>query len=488
MRIGWKKSALALGVGLVVVGTATTALAAIDWGQQQQRETRVASKRLFGVKGFLAQSSADDLDAAEATARPDRLFKLADGLQAQVLTSTTVPGKMAGANIDMIALWPSDTNPTHLVFCNEEGTTAPGVQRLELATGAVDTIVTGTASCDGVRRTAWGTVLFSEEAGGGPTGGAVYELYDPLNTTGVILNRTTGATSGGVGAANVIQRPALGKLSFEGFALYDNGLVYYGDENRPANGLPGGAMFRYVPATPFAGGPTPIPSASPLAAGTVSGLRLGKRSGNTDYGQGTETGLGTWIPIGSGPNQDLRAKTPPPPLGVGLTGFYRPEDLDIDQAAKAAGMVRFCGPMTGNEEADQDFGKVVCFTDGTIMAATANATTPMAQNLVENYPQFAMPDNIAYQRTRGNWIVHEDADTTFAGTGLGNHNNDLWSCLEDGGDDDLLSDSCIRIATLRDLDAEWSGGIFDATGQHFYVSIQHNSSGKGVIIDITGWK
>jgi hypothetical protein len=32
-----------------------------------------------------------------------------------------------------------------------------------------------------------------------------------------------------------------------------------------------------------------------------------------------------------------------------------------------------------------------------------------------------------------------------------------------------------------------TGGIFDASGKNFYVSIQHNISGKATILDITGW-
>jgi len=94
-----------------------------------------------------------------------------------------------------------------------------------------------------------------------------------------------------------------------------------------------------------------------------------------------------------------------------------------------------------------------------------------------------MPDNIAFQPFTGNAIVHEDAETTFEFP----HNNDLWDCLPDGQDQDLLTDGCIRIATLNDLTAEWTGGIFDASGQHFYVSIQHNISGQATILDITGW-
>ena len=46
----------------------------------------------------------------------------------------------------------------------------------------------------------------------------------------------------------------------------------------------------------------------------------------------------------------------------------------------------------------------------------------------------------------------------------------------------------MRVATLNDLTAEWTGGIFDASGTHFFVSIQHNISGKGAIIEIDGWK
>jgi secreted PhoX family phosphatase len=96
-----------------------------------------------------------------------------------------------------------------------------------------------------------------------------------------------------------------------------------------------------------------------------------------------------------------------------------------------------------------------------------------------------MPDNMAYQPGRGNWVLHEDGDGAELATP---RNNDLWDCLPDGGDADLLSDGCVRIATLNDLTAEWTGGIFDATGTRFFVSVQHNISGTGVVLEITGWK
>jgi len=341
-------------------------------------------------------------------------------------------------------------------------------------------MVTGTTSCDPVRKTPWGTILFGEEAGGGPNGGRMYEMIDPLNVTGVTLNRASGVFSGGTGFANLAARPSLGRLSFEGLAIYPNGVIYFGDENRPSNGVAGGAYFKFIPSALWNPANPPITTlaASPLATGgTIYGLRLGLRGGGTDFGQATEAGDGKWILIPPAPDPDLRAQA----AALKLTGYYRPEDFEIDQAARTAGNVKFCAANTGNESEDHYYGNVICITDGSIAQAATNAAVPNVSFFVLGNPQFAMMDNVAYQPGRGNWVFHEDGDQL---TG----NNDLWDCLPDGQDADLQSDGCIRIGTLNDLTAEWTGGFFDASGQHFYVSVQHNVSGHGVILDITGWK
>jgi secreted PhoX family phosphatase len=145
--------------------------------------------------------------------------------------------------------------------------------------------------------------------------------------------------------------------------------------------------------------------------------------------------------------------------------------------------VRFCGNNTGNEEDDSNWGETICISDGTLDAATANEAVPELQLLVVGDADLAMPDNIAYQPERGNWIVHEDGDGPAVG-----RNNDLWSCLDDGIDRNGTSDGCLRIGTLNDLNAEWTGGFFDTSGEHFYVSVQHNVTGHGVILDVTGWR
>jgi secreted PhoX family phosphatase len=471
-----RKLLLVSVAGLAGLATNADASERLDFGAWRDWQLNAGSQALFGVRRPLRESSTESVDQATAEADPASLATVARGLRVRVVTSDA----NAGANIDMIALWPNDAHPSHLIVCNEiDDPSLPGVQRVRLSDGSVETILRGTVACDPVRRTPWGTILVGEEAG---SSGQVIEIIRPLETTEVVFDRVTGTASGGMGAANVVSRRALGRLSFEGIALYPNGVIYYGDENRPSTGTPGGAYFKFIPTTPWPGGTISNLSQSPLTSGAIYGLRLGKRSGNTDYGQGSNTGLGTWVPIPPAADpaagQNLRAQT----AALRLTGYYRPEDLEVDPEALAARRVRFCGNNTGNEDEDHNWGEALCFTDGTLAAATANTAIPEVQYLVIGTPELAMMDNMAVQPGRGNWILHEDG----AGPAVG-RNNDLWACLEDGRDDDSLSDGCVRVATLNDLTAEWTGGIFDASGRNFYVSVQHNVTGHGVILKITGW-
>jgi hypothetical protein len=474
-----RRSASTIGkwvAGLVVLGAAGTvaAMVDLDFGVFRDHQLDDKAERLFGVAHGLAASSTASLDAAAANADPRLLATMARGLRVKVLSAAS----NLAPNIDQMALWPNDSAPTHLIACNEEGVAQPGVQRIRLSDGLVETMITGTNSCDPVRRTAWGTVLAGEESG---ATGQMFEIVDPLAVTNVLFDRVAGTFTngaGGAGAEKVATRPALGRLSFEGLALFPNGVVYYGDENRPQTGTAGGAYFKFIPAHPYAGG-TPLASLadSPLASGNVYGLRVGKRSGDTDYGQGTQTGKGVWVPIPGAVNANLSALA----ATLKLTGYYRPEDLEVYPPALAEGNVRFCGNNTGNEAEDHTFGETICITDGTVAQALANTATPEVQFLVINNPELAMSDNLAFQPSTGNWIIHEDGDGATFG-----RNNDLWSCLEDGKDDDLLSDGCIRVGSLNDLTAEWTGGFFDGAGR-FIVSVQHNITGHGVILAIDGW-
>ena len=257
--------------GLIVAMVGVAAAAMFDFGVFRDNELRHKATMLFGVQQPLSASATDTAPLATATANSARLATFAKGLHARVVTQG-----VAAPNLDQIALWPDDVHPTHLIVCNEQDAGDPGLQSIDISTGDVTTLVTGTTECDPVRRTTWGTILFGEEAGGGPAGGRVYELIDPLEVHDVLLDRDTGTFRDGVGADHFVARPALGRLSFEGLGILQNGVVYFGDENRPLNGIGGGAIFKFIPAflREMSAGPIASLDDSPLAAGAIFGLRL----------------------------------------------------------------------------------------------------------------------------------------------------------------------------------------------------------------------
>jgi Alkaline phosphatase PhoX len=455
---------------VAVVGSAVGAYLN-DWGLNRQTQMENKSEALFGFGQPIAKSSTVDLSEAEALANPAGLVTVAKGLKVHVVSAGN-----AAPNLDQMILWPK-VNPQYIIACNEEGTAEPALQKISLATGEATTIASGIADCDPVRATPWGTVLFGEEAG---SAGAMYELIDPLNVVGASVDNVTGVTAAPY--TNNIQRVnALGFLSFEGLAVLPSGLTYYGDELGPSNGTPAGAYYKFVPDTPWTGsGAISSLSQSPYNSGKVYSLRVGQGSNS---GQGDAYGIGTWsflASLNSASNQQLRLLATP----NNRTGYYRPEDISIDEAALAAGNVRFCGNNTGRDAARYG-GETVCFTDGTVAQALANTAVPQVQLFVQGSADLNMPDNIAYQASRANWIINEDGSTGDFIDGA--KNDDIWDCLPDGADVDTLSDGCVRVATLNDLDAESTGGFFDSTGKHYYLSIQHNSSGFGTILDITGW-
>ena len=70
--------------------------------------------------------------------------------------------------------------------------------------------------------------------------------------------------------------------------------------------------------------------------------------------------------------------------------------------------------------------------------------------------------------------------------------NDLWMCLPDGSDDDVMTDGCVRFASLRDTSAEPSAFIFLGSGEAAFVNLQHRSideaNHRGSLMMISGFK
>jgi secreted PhoX family phosphatase len=512
------RTLVAAAVGIAVAASAAVSYStelrgtdagfrAPDFGQQVTALAKLEALKLFGVLGTLGESSSKSLTAAEANADPARFLTVAPGLKVRVVSAAA----NLGALTDQMVLFPDAKNPTHLIVCNEGSGSIVSVQRVSLKTGVAEDIVSsGISACDPARKTPWGTIIVGEETGGG---GRLFEILDPLTTTGVTVSGSGAATTTS-DPSRVAFRPNVGTLSFEGLALLPTGVMYMTDESRPGLGNPGGGIYKFIPSKSWSGS-NPITNLadSPLTAGRIFGFRAGRNNSNTDFGQGNEFGRGVWIEITHRPdvgNVPINLRSAGSLLR--MTSYYRPEDAELDPRMLAQGQVRFCGTNTGQDapdttaNGDNHWGEVYCFRDGTVQQASSivegnqsitsgplsgssytlnTATVPEYFPLILGNLDFAMMDNLAYQPGRGNFLINEDGEGPTYTTP---RNNDIWSCLDDGQDTDKLSDACVKVMTLNDLTAESTGGVFDATGKRYFVSIQHNVTGHGVILEVTGWR
>lgn len=484
----------------------------LDFGAFVAGQLSAHSDELFGFIHPLTESALGPYDGADNT----QAIQLADGLQA-----TLVSGSVASAT-DQIALWPDDDHPTHLFVCDEE-TSNPAVQRVDLSlppgTNAT-TIVTGLTSCDPVRRTPWGTILVAEEAtvqgNSGVATGGVYEILDPVHISTAInvTNRTTGANSDPI---HLAKRQAVGTLSFESFAIKDDGTMIYGDELAPgavAIGSAGGAIYKFVPSTLFQGAsPITVLAQSPLVSGTIFGLRVAA-SGSSNWGQGAETGKGRWTLVNLGgagvmdSNGNILLRTAQ--VLQQFTGYYRPEDMDIDPIAFENGVFRACWANTGrmshtDSSLVENSGvktEIMCLTEEPPSASQQNpptGTIPVVDRFVTGSEERGMFDNVAFQPHTGNLVVLEDNSVnsvkSLNPTVTELRGNDLWICLPDGTDDDVLSDGCVRFGSVRDTSAEPSGFIFLGSGEEAFVSVQHRAvndslglGSHGALLKISGFK
>lgn len=486
-----KKSIIALAIGLAVSGAAS---ASDRFGVSVDESLNANSKHYFGFEKPIGASETVTVPRAHGQKGHD-LIKLAKGLTAQIVT------RKSAQNSDQIAFWPNDTTPSHIVTCVEDfrdpadnilgqypsGTTkyGPSVQRVNLKTGAVETILRGLSSCDGIRRTPWNTIVVTEER----DDGGLYEILNPLNTTELtVVARGASDTIDSAGkpvTGKVEYRPAVGNLAWEGLDFTKQGVLYYGDELRPGTAGPdadGGSLFKFVPSTTWNGAPVTDLSTSPLIAGNVYAFQascVAKTSGSfPQFGQGCEIGEGAWLKADAG---QLRASV----AVISATGYYRPEDGHLDPSYTGSG-AKFCWNNTGNEDA-KNYGETFCLVDtnpvGTGEQTVDNPDSPtfgltyladsketkgfavaVANRLLEGDTDFNQPDNLAFQPVTGKMYVVEDHPF-----------GDIWACLADSVDRDTKSDGCVKALSVRDSSAEPTGFIFSGDGKSAYVHIQHSS-------------
>jgi len=475
-----------LTVGLVAAGPTE------DFGAFVQSQLRAHSQQLFGFVHPLDESSPGPYTGASVNA-----LVVAQGLKVTLVSSAV------HNSTDQIALWPDDEHPTHLFVCSEESADV-AVERVDLSQPAgsnATVIVKGLEACDPVRRTPWGTIIVAEEAGA--TGG-LYELIDPVHINSLIevTNRDTGATTDPL---HLVKRQAVGSLSFESFAIKDDGTMIYGDELAPSGGKAGGGIYKFVPSIPYGGGaPIQVPAQSPFASGTIYGLHVARNNNSSNWGQGAETGKGRWTAVNTTlagvlqADGDIILETAQ--LTQLFTGFYRPEDMDIDPIAAENGVFRACWANTGRmshgfgslTETGAVNAEIMCLIED-VSAAAPTGTTPVVSRFVPGAPGRQMYDNVAFQPHTGNLVILEDGPVNVVTpTGTETRGNDLWICLPDGADDDTQTDGCVRFGNVRDTTAEPTGFIFLGSGEEAFVSIQHRgvdeAAGTGSLMKISGFK
>jgi len=467
-----------------------------DFGAFIENQIAAHAEQLFGFTHPLEESALGPFDGDSTQA-----LVLAQGLTATLVSSAV------HHSTDQIAMWPDDEHPTHLFVCDEESSN-PAVQRVDLSAPPASnstTIVTGLSACDPVRRTPWGTIVVGEEAG---NLGGLYEIIDPVSiTTAVnVTNRNAGTTTD---MNHVAKRKTVGSLSWESLAIRENGVMIFGDELAPSGGANGGGIYKFVPTVPFlGGGPIHSPAASPFAAGTLYGLRVAA-SGSTNWGQGAETGKGAWVAVDTVPvgvvdiNSNVILRTAQ--ANQRFTGFYRPEDMDIDPIAKEAGVFRACWANTGRMshgggslvENSAVMSEIMCLVEeppSAAVPAPATGTIPVVERFIPGDRQFNHFDNVAFQPFTGNLVVLEDSASLDVVTpsGIEKRGDDMIICLPDGADHDLQSDGCVRFASLRDTTSEPTGFIFLASGEEAFVSLQHRSvdenHGRGSLLRISGFR
>ncbi|MCV2870197.1 PhoX family protein [Defluviimonas sp. WL0002] len=455
---------LCLSSSLLAVTTAS----AEDFGAGRDIALAENAAGLFGVAGPLAASTEPSVETGYRVADQsagDQLL-LASGLSAEYVT------RAAGNHLDMMVFWPAE-NPTHMVACIEgkreeiaAGKFNPAIQSIDLANGEVRTLVRGMDRCDGIRTTAWGTILATEET----DDGAAWEIIDPLGLDNAVISDREGGIASD--PARLVRRPKLPVMAWEGLTVTPEGVVIGGDELRPgtaAADVDGGAMFKFVPAVAHGGGAIESLDQSPLADGRSYAMQVSCVKGKVQAGQGCEVGNALWVEIDpTNARADADAK--------GATGFYRPEDLHADPTFAGEG-VRFCWTNTGNEGAGH-YGEVLCAIDREPMATPQPdaegklAMTVKVNRFIEGDPELNSVDNLDFQPVTGILYVVEDHE-----------NGDVWACLPDGWDRDLKSDGCVRVLSVKDSSAEPTGFIFAPDGRTAYVSIQHSDDTNMPMVD-----
>lgn len=298
----------------------------------------------------------------------------------------------------------------------------------------------GYTALDGIRWTPWGTVLFAEET----TGGRLFEL---------VLNNDM------MSAAEIIDRPAVGRLAHEGIDLDTEGNVYVVDEFRGRSSSSGtltscdeispcgGGVYKFIPDT-----------YGDLSTGELYVLKVDGPDG---------TGKASW----EGPIDPLNARKSGSEFGG--ESYQRPEDLEI------IGDTLYVAITEGPRDSANNFkeyyeGRVIALNMKTMQVTNfvkpdVNAPVEIGQPGDEGHQTgFDSVDNLA-EAPNGDLVMIED-----------NKPSDIWFASTMKVNEYGASEKVKLFASLSDKDAEGTGIYFSPTDPNtLFVNIQHSNADDG---------
>jgi len=305
----------------------------------------------------------------------------------------------------------------------------------------------GYTAVDGIRWTAWGTLLFAEET----KGGRFFEI---------ILNDDM------MSVDEIIDHPQVGRLAHEGIDLDTKGNVYVVDEHRGrtsgCNGVVpcGGGVYKFVPN-----------SYGDLSSGELYVLKVNGADG---------VGHAEWV----GPIDPLNARESGSDFGG--TSYQRPEDLEIINNTLYVAVTE--GPrdvITETNPAEENFSQLEFkkeLYEGRVIAVNldsmevSNFVKPGVNVPVEigkpgeegHQTGFDSVDNLA-EAPNGDLVMIED-----------NKPSDIWFASTRKVSEYGASREVKLFASLTDPAAEGTGIYFSPTDPDtLYVNVQHSAAEDG---------
>ena len=393
----------------------------------------------------------------------DQPFVLASGWSQRTLFTNQENGlwragalRNGNSNFDMITQ--NETGPAvgrYLFTVNES--TGGGLVRYDRLTDTPVQLLEGSLngvnyrSLDPIRWTPWGTIIIGEET----ANGRVIEIPNPLAAPGSVV---------------AIDRPRLGRVSFEGIAWDAQGNAYYQDEDN------NGGIYKFVPQNRAADYDPNDPNTSPLAGpGQIFTLRI--NAANTEQREGTAEWVALNNPDGT-PIAGISDPTVNARLAgdqVNATNYRRPEDMHLVTRDGVpylivAATTADSGTSPGRHHvysidlSNPNAPVVRSFIDDRVTIDLATG-----RPLDQSGEAFITPDNIAIDAFGDVWIV-EDNDP-----------GDIWKASWGANG---VAASLARFASLSSVGAEPTGLYFDVTNPNVaYVNVQHPSDGIDRLIE-----